>query len=321
MNKCLLVMKNVNVNVSFISQIIAEKLKASNDQLSKLTPIQVQSSSHLHSSIQIARPTVGDTYYAPKRNDVWSPEVSPHPNVPFEGHETYSFTQDDQVTNQGGTQFVVNPSDNIPKQLSSQAAMVSTNQSQYKEELSGGYAAPQMTAAQMQQFAIHAQKQREQAILNQQEEERLRLLEQKRKYMLADQALQELERAEKERVKKQGTHQPNPISQATPTSSHLESQNNTVGQMVRGAPEVIDDARKSEDIPENELLENIDQDIQYYANQVRDMTKRPTTAKVDDHSSLPYDPNLVCHKCGKRYHIGEIQKFKRHIKETCPNKK
>ena len=53
------------------------------------------------------------------------------------------------------------------------------------------------------------------------------------------------------------------------------------------------------------------------------MTKCPTTAEidVDDHSSLPYDPNLVCHKCGKRYHIGEIQKFKRHIKETCPNKK
>ena len=39
------------------------------------------------------------------------------------------------------------------------------------------------------------------------------------------------------------------------------------------------------------------------------MTKRPTTAEVDldDHSSLPYDPNLVCHKCGKRYHIREIQ--------------
>ena len=27
----------------------------------------------------------------------------------------------------------------------------------------------------------------------------------------------------------------------------------------------------------------------------------------------PYDPNLVCPKCGKQYRVGEIQKMKRHI--------
>ena len=293
-----------------------------------LTPVPMQSSSRPHSSIQMIRPNDGDTHYAPRRNDLRPPEVPPRPNVPSESHETYSLTQGEQATNQGGAQVVVNTPSNVIKQLPSQAAMVSTNPPQYKEELSAGYAAPQMSAAQMQQFAIHAQRQREQTILNQQEEERLRLLEQQRKRedILADQALQELEKAEKERDKKQGAHKPNPISQATPTSSNLagiQSQSNTVGQMVGGAPEVINDAKKSEDIPENELLQNIDQDIQYYANQVRDMTKRPTTAEVDidEHSSLPYDPNLVCHKCGKRYHIGEIQKFKRHIKELCPNKK
>ena len=274
------------------------------------------------------RTNVGDTHYAPRKNDVWPPEVPPGPNVPPEGQETYSLTQREQATNQGGAQVVVNTSSNVIKQIPNQATMVSTNQPQYKEELSGGYAAPQMSAAQMQQFAIHAQKQREQALSNQQEEERLKRLEQQRKRedMLANQALQELEKVEKERVKKQGAHKPNPISQTTPTSSNLagiQPQNNTVGQVVGGAPEVIDDAKKSEDFPENELFQNIDQEIQYYANQVRDMTKRPTTADVDadDHSSLPYDPNLVCHKCGKRYHIGEIQKFKRHIKELCPNKK
>ena len=35
----------------------------------------------------------------------------------------------------------------------------------------------------------------------------------------------------------------------------------------------------------------------------------------DYDSSFRYDPNIVCHKCGKRYCIHEIQKFKRHIKE------
>ena len=330
------------INVAFILQTIVEKLRASNDQLSKLmsvlppdylrildlpsTPVQVQSSSRPHSSIQMIRPNVGDTHYAPRKNVIWPPEVPPHPNIP-EGQETYSLTQREEATNQGGAQVVVNTSSNVIKQLPSQATMVSTDPPQHKEELSGGYAAPQMSAAQMQQFAIHAQRQREQAALNQQEE-RLKILEQQRKRedKLADQALQELEKAEKERVKKQGTYKPNPISQATPTSSNLagiQSQNNIVGQMVGGAPEVIDDTKKSEDIPENELFQNIDQEIQYYANEVRDMTKRPTTAEVDidDHSSLPYDPNLVCHKCGKRYRIGEIQKFKCHIKELCPNKK
>ena len=281
-------MKNVT-DISVISQTLAEKLKASNDQLSKLMsvlppgylrildlPVPMQSSTRPDSNIQMTGSNIRNTYYSPRRKD----------------------------------------------------AAPQTNPPQNKEELSGGYAAPQMTAAQMQQFAIHAQRQREQAILNQQEEERLKFLEQqrKRKDMLADQALQELEKAEKERIKKQCAHKPDPISQTTPTSSNvagIQSQNNTVGQKVGGAPEVIDDTKKSKDVPENELLQNIDQDIQYYAKQVRDMTKRPTTTEVDadDHSSFPYDPNLVCHKCGKQYHVGEIQKFKRHIKETCPKKK
>ena len=280
--------------MSFISQTIAEKLKASNDQLSKLmsvlppdylrildlpsTPVPVQSSSRPHSSIHMTRPNGGDTHYASRRNDVWPPEVPPHPNIPPEGHETYSFTQDEQATNQGGAQVVVNTPSNVIKQLPSQHVVVSTNPPQYKEELSAGYAAPQMSAAQMQQFAINAQRQRE---LKQQEKERLRLLEQqkKREDMLADQALQELEKAEKERVKKQqGTHKPNPVSQATPTKQDTHKPNPI-----------------SQATPTN--LAEVD---------------------TDDHSSLPYDPNLVCHKCGKRYRIGEIQKFKRHIKELCP---
>ena len=51
--------------------------------------------------------------------------------------------------------------------------------------------------------------------------------------------------------------------------------------------------------------------------------KRPSTKEVqeNDDSSLPYDPNLECHKCGMKYHIGEIQKLKRHINEFCPIKK
>ena len=51
--------------------------------------------------------------------------------------------------------------------------------------------------------------------------------------MLADQALQELEKAEKERVKKQSAHKPDPISQPAPTSSNvagIQSQSNTLAK-------------------------------------------------------------------------------------------
>ena len=67
-------------------------------------------------------------------------------------------------------------------------------------------------------------------------------------------------------------------------------------------------------------IEALDQDIQLYADDVRRKLQPPdiSVVDVDENPSLPYDPNLVCPKCGKRYHIGEIQKLRRHVLETCP---
>ena len=216
-------MKNVT-DIFVISQTLAEKIKALNDRLSKLKSVLPPDYLRI-----LDLPSTPVTVQSSSR---------PHSNIQMTG------------SNVSDTYYSPRRKDGAPQ----------TNPPQNKEELSGGYAAPQMTAAQMQQFARNAQRQREQAILNQQEEERLKRLEQqrKRKDMLADQALQELEKAEKERIKKQGAHKPNPISQATPTSSNvagIQSQNNTVGQMVGGAPEVIDDTKKSKDVPENGLLQ------------------------------------------------------------------
>ena len=199
------------------------------------------------------------------------------------------------------------------------------NPHQCKEQLSGKCDSPQILPAQMKQSARRVNNQREQNI--QKDQEVLEILEQQRmrESILADQALQELEIAERERINKQGVRKVSPISQVTltaPLSSQAEilSHDNKIDQTMMETPKK---RKTSEDIFENPLLENIDRDIQFYADHVREITKHPTTAEVDadEHSSLPYDPNLVCHKCGKRYHIGEIQKFKRHIKETCPNKK
>ena len=248
---------------------------------------------------------------------------------PDSDHKTYATTQSKQARiNQGGSQFAINPSGNIPKQLPNQAVFVSTNQPQYREELSGGYAAPQITTAQMQLFARNAQRQREQAVLvkqKQQEEDRLRLLEKQRmrENKIAEEALREMERAEQERVKKKGVHKPSPISQASPTGNPSvlgkiarQPQDSRVSRIVGGISELIDNAKTSEDIPENECLENIHQDMQYYVNQVRYMTKRPTTAEVDadEYSTLPYDPNLVCYNVIND--ILERYKNKYHIIDT-----
>ena len=66
----------------------------------------------------------------------------------------------------------------------------------------------------------------------------------------------------------------------------------------------------------------LDRGYQYFAEDVRRQTRPPNTAEVDvdENPSLPYDPNLVCPKCGKRFHNGEIQKLRRHILDTCPYK-
>ena len=80
--------------------------------------------------------------------------------------------------------------------------------------------------------------------------------------------------------------------------------------------------KRSGEIPENVLIRGIDTEIQYYADEVRKMSRNPETAEVifnddDENDDRPYDPNLVCPKCGKQYRVGEIQKLRRHINEFC----
>ena len=62
-----------------------------------------------------------------------------------------------------------------------------------------------------------------------------------------------------------------------------------------------------------------------YADDIRRMTQPPQTREFtkteeEKDTSLPYDPNLVCPKCGKRYRVGEIQKLGRHVNEFCTAK-
>ena len=88
----------------------------------------------------------------------------------------------------------------------------------------------------------------------------------------------------------------------------------------QGKQQPTDDHDSDSDIEENKLIDGIDEEIQEMAEDVRKGSRGPTTAEVlfdDGDSSLPYDPNLVCPKCGKQYRVGEIQKLRRHMNEFC----
>uniref|UniRef100_A0A1X7TUS8 Uncharacterized protein n=1 Tax=Amphimedon queenslandica TaxID=400682 RepID=A0A1X7TUS8_AMPQE len=70
----------------------------------------------------------------------------------------------------------------------------------------------------------------------------------------------------------------------------------------------------------DEETDKDEEEIRQMAEQRRKEMQGPSTAEVlfnDDNSSLPYDPNLVCPKCGKQYRVGEIQKLRRHLNEFC----
>ena len=77
----------------------------------------------------------------------------------------------------------------------------------------------------------------------------------------------------------------------------------------------------------NDYSDESDEEIDQNQKEIEEMAERhrkemqgPSTAEVlfdDGDSLLPYDPNLVCPKCGKQYRVGEIQKLRRHINEFC----
>ena len=130
----------------------------------------------------------------------------------------------------------------------------------------------------------------------------------------ADEAVLEVER-----MRKQPPHRtmlPHTSSKQEPVNQRQPK--NKIKQQQAAA----DDS--DTDIEENPLLENIDVQIHEMAEEVRRMSRRPDTQEVlfdDEDSSLPYDPNLVCPKCGRQYRVGEIQKLKRHMVEFCTGKR
>ncbi len=65
---------------------------------------------------------------------------------------------------------------------------------------------------------------------------------------------------------------------------------------------------------ENPLVTDVDSEIKEMAAEVREEVKSRDFVATSVHEK-PFDPNLVCPMCGKKHHIGDIQKFRIHVNQ------
>ena len=70
------------------------------------------------------------------------------------------------------------------------------------------------------------------------------------------------------------------------------------------------------DVAENPLIEGIDKDMLEAQREVEKMYVEPAESiegtAHDDSFQIPFDPLLICPKCGRQFRRGEIQKLRKH---------
>ncbi len=70
---------------------------------------------------------------------------------------------------------------------------------------------------------------------------------------------------------------------------------------------------KSQQREENELEKSLDKEIQEIVNDL--FYEQYESEKQQTNKHVPLDPNLVCRVCSKQHRLGEIQKYRKHVKE------
>ena len=146
---------------------------------------------------------------------------------------------------------------------------------------------PLMNIEQMREFSRRYDKQQRE---QQEEQWRRQQMEKQRQIdqARADKALEELEQV-KLGQKRMEARKPLPYQYQSNVTRNAEL------HVVSGTSKpVTSEPDTSDDIPENPLLEGIDPDIQYYAEEARQMTRPPPTHSDDEDNilSLPYDYEL-----------------------------
>ena len=135
-----------------------------------------------------------------------------------------------------------------------------------------------------------------------------------------DKVLQELEHA-----RQKAPLRPPPSSGSPPRHEAIVKVEETDKPVISKLPsEPTNNLQAADDDSGSDLEGQITKEIHEMAEEVRRRNRRPDTDEVifdDEDSLLPYDPNLVCPKCGRQYRVGEIQKLKRHMIEFCTGKR
>ena len=187
---------------------------------------------------------------------------------------------------------------------------------------------PQMTAEDMarlfknpQQQPAHYKPSVDISEQQQIEEERQTEEEVSKSAQETDKVLQELERA-----RQKAPLRPPPSSGSPPRHEAKVKVEETEKPVISKLPseQTLNNLQAADDDSGSDLKGQLTKEIHEVAEEVRRRNRRPDTNEVifdDKDSSLPYDPNLVCPKCGRQYRVGEIQKLKRHINEFCTGKR
>ncbi len=65
----------------------------------------------------------------------------------------------------------------------------------------------------------------------------------------------------------------------------------------------------------SQLDKNIDLEIHQEALKIAKQTaaENELMSVTEEGDQVPFDPNLVCFKCGRQFRLGEIQKYKKHV--------
>ena len=93
----------------------------------------------------------------------------------------------------------------------------------------------------------------------------------------------------------------------------LEAQREIEKMYAHDQLDAADDNSDSSDVAENPLIEGIDKDMLEAQHEIEKMYVDPAESiGSDDSFQIPFDPNLVCPKCGRQFRRGQIQKFRKH---------
>ena len=271
-----------------------------------------------------------------------------HGPVNYQAHVPVDHPQPQSQPQRPATQYASGSSSQPrPAQNDSPRSLHSVHASSFESQVSVSDLPPpsQLEQEQMMQYFQRQRQQQDMAMAKQRDIEK-----QQQQQRLEQQRLEQ-QRLEQQKIEQQQKLEQQKIQAAARMREQANQQRiererqqllNRQGHMLEEALTELDQLREEADQRERMRRQNPDKrnyrlsadynqlEQQYGSQQGGSAMSSPQLAAtydadqqprnpspVDDRDDRPYDPNLVCPKCGKRYRIGEIQRLRRHVLERC----